>query len=157
MSVHQALPPKLPLFILVDFGDNYTGPNFFPENDARKGWVPIPPQTSEWYTQSDVPGMYDTHSRTMIPLRLCWAWTMWKAQGQTIRNKLCLNLTKKEREHGLTYVAFSRATKFLDIGIFDGISRNRLCNAIRNNKKLKPRLDEENRLRQLCAKTLEKI
>ena len=66
------------------------------------------------------------------PLRLAWAWTIWKAQGQTIRTKIVLVLGKLERECGLSYVAFSRATKLTDIGIDGGVNADRLTTRIKN-------------------------
>ena len=48
----------------------------------------------------------------------------------TIRGKIVVYLGKKEAEHGITYVILSRVRKFLDIGIKDGISKSRLCEAI---------------------------
>ena len=67
----------------------------------------------------------------MLPLRLAWAWTMWKAQGQTFTGKIVMDLSDREREHGLTYVAFSRATKFENIGIEGGLSLARFTTSIR--------------------------
>ena len=45
------------------------------------------------------------------------------------KNKVVVSLTDREKEHGLTYVALSRVTKFSNLGIKDteGISKNRLC------------------------------
>jgi ATP-dependent exoDNAse (exonuclease V) alpha subunit len=62
----------------------------------------------------------------MLPLQLAWAWTFWKAQGQTFRNKIIMNLSNKEKENGLTYTGFSRATKLSNIGIIGAISRQDL-------------------------------
>ena len=39
-----------------------------------------------------------------------------KVQGQTIRSKIVLHLGKEEKEHGLKYTAFSRATRFGNVG-----------------------------------------
>ena len=39
-------------WVLVDFGDAYTGPDFFPDRDDRKGWVPVEPYTSTEWTAS---------------------------------------------------------------------------------------------------------
>lgn len=70
--------PNLPSMIWVDFGDQYTGPSFFEGDDDRQGWVPIHPIEASWSIGED------DHSRKMFPLRLSWAWTIWKAQGQTL-------------------------------------------------------------------------
>eukprot|EP00957_Ditylum_brightwellii_P147685 11246547-Ditylum_brightwellii.AAC.1 len=65
---------------MVDFGSQYNGATFFTGDETRKDWVPVHPITAFWYTQSSTPGQYDEHSHTMFPLRLAWAWTVWKAQ-----------------------------------------------------------------------------
>ena len=93
----------------------------------------------------------------MFPLRLCWAWTIWKAQGQTIRGKVSISLGRGEKEHGLSYVAMSRVTKFSDIGIYDGITANRLCRSIKKHKKMAPRINAEKRFKALFKKTQEFI
>ena len=53
---------------------------------------------------AECPSGREGHTRSMVPLRLSWAWTVWKAQGQTMRGKIVVHLD------GLTYVAMSRAT-----------------------------------------------
>ena len=144
----------LPLFVLVDFGSDYTGPSFFPRDHSRAGWIPVHPIKATWYSPpSTVGGNCEENTRTMLPLRLCWAWTVWKAQGQTIRGKVSLSLGRGEKEHGLTYVAMSRVTRFSDIGLYDGITKNRLCTSIQNHKKMKPRIQAEQRLRLLFERT----
>ncbi len=99
---------------------DYAGPTFFSENESRKQWVPMYPITGE----------DKSLSRTMLPLRLAWAWTIWKAQGQTIRGKVVIKLGKSEREHGLSYVAFSRATRLSNIGIIGWMDGPRLASKI---------------------------
>ena len=88
----------------------------------------------------------------MLPLRLAWAWTIWKAQGQTICSKIILKLGSKEREHGLSYVAFSRATKLSDIGITGGLAQNCLITSVSSQKKLHRRLEEDKRLENFIFK-----
>ena len=90
----------------------------------------------------------------MLPIKLCWAWTIWKAQGQTIRGKVVVSLTSSEKEHGLMYVALSHVTKFSNIGIKDGIDKNRLCTKIRRQAKMTPRIRAESRFHQLEDGTL---
>ena len=75
------LPPALPECVIVDFATSYCGGPFFPEDESKRGWVPIFPETSEWSSLKD--NEMISNSRSMIPLRLCYAWTIWKAQGQT--------------------------------------------------------------------------
>ena len=55
-----------------------------------------------------------------------------------------MDLFEKE-EHGLTYTAFSRATRFSDVGIFDGFEASKFLIKIPMHKKMGPRLAEENR------------
>jgi ATP-dependent exoDNAse (exonuclease V) alpha subunit len=120
-SIPPSKPPCLPKYVWVNFGNSYRGPSFFDEtNRERRGWVPVYPITSSVFKRgTDKKGSTKTIelSRTMLPLRLAWAWTFWKAQGQTFRNKIIMNLSNKEKENGLTYTGFSRATKLSNIGI----------------------------------------
>jgi len=93
--------PSLPHMIWVDFGEQYTGPSFFEDDPSRRGWVPIHPKEASWKIGED------NFSRKMFPLHLSWAWTIWKVQGQTLRGNIAIKLRNREREHGLTYTAFS--------------------------------------------------
>ena len=93
----------------------------------------------------------------MLPLKLCWAWTIWKAQGQTIKGKVVADISSKEREHGLTYTAFSRVTVFSNFGLYSGISHQRLVQKILQHKKMQPRIDEEQRLSRLADLTMRKF
>jgi ATP-dependent exoDNAse (exonuclease V) alpha subunit len=148
--------PSLPRFVIVDFGDQYMGESFFPDNPERRGWVPIKPVTCTWVTRGKANGdQYDEHSRTMLPLVTAWAFTVWKSQGQTFIGKVVLHLTEREREHGLTYVAFSRATRFSNIGLYDGISESRLIAKVRNHSKMGARIQHERVLHQLSLSTRE--
>ena len=92
----------------------------------------------------------------MLPLKLCWAWTVWKAQGMTISNKVVVSLTDREKEHRLTYVALSRVTKFSNLEIKDteGISKNRLYRKIHMHPKIEKHLIEEERLCKMEQQTL---
>ena len=82
----------------------------------------------------------------MVPFCLSYAWTIWKAQGQTINTKMVLNIGQNEKEHGLTYSAFSRARRSSDIGIDGGFPRNCLIEKVMNQKLMKARLVEERRI-----------
>eukprot|EP00978_Attheya_sp_CCMP212_P039734 scaffold209450_cov70-Attheya_sp.AAC.1 len=69
--------------------------------------------TYSWYMYTPCSKQgFEEHSRTMLPLTTVWAFTIWKSQGQTFTVKVVLNVIDHEREHGLTYVAFSHATGF---------------------------------------------
>lgn len=65
-------------------------------------------------------GEYVDMSREMIPLKLAWSWTIWKAQGQTFLGNIIVDLGKEEKEHGLTYVAFSRVRLLRGLGSKEG-------------------------------------
>ena len=89
----------------------------------------------------------------MIPLRLCYAWTIWKCQGQTISSKVVVSLGSKEREHGLTYTAFSRVRRASDIGIINGFPKDCLTVLVRWQAKMSARIKEGKRLLALARKT----
>jgi hypothetical protein len=94
----------------------------------------------------------------MLPLKLAWAWTIWKLQGQTFTGPVVLHLGNKEADHGLTYVAFSRAQVLSKVGIAEGIvMEERLCQKIRDHKKMKPRIRDEKRLDRLAIKTARRL
>ena len=94
----------------------------------------------------------------MIPLRLSYAWTIWKAQGQTIKTKVVIVLGNTEREHGLTYTAFSRVERASDIGIDGGFPSNRLLEKVKKQRLMKERIKEEKRMdRIIIAPTIRKL
>jgi len=62
--------------------------------------------------KSEVVGTY-----TQLPMKLAWALTTHKCQGQTFFNKVHLELETKSFAHGLLYVALSRATKLDNLTI----------------------------------------
>ena len=95
-----------------------------------------------------------TLTRTMVPLKLAWAWTIWKVQGQTVDGKVVVSLGRKEVEHGLSYVVFSRVRRFQDIGIIRGVSGDRLTSQIAKRAKFKKRPVEDARLNLLETQTL---
>ena len=142
--------PLLPKFVWVDFGEKYKGPSFFPNDEMRRGWVPVHPFTAkEWmYTSNST---YQEHTRTMLPLKLAWAWTVWKAQGQTMRGKVIIELGPREPEHGITYMAFSRVTEFLNLGIIGGLTFDCFTSKIKNHAKVAGCKLKEIRLWQLAS------
>jgi hypothetical protein len=52
-----------------------------------------------------------------LPMKLAWAMTCHKVQGQTFFNKVHIELETKSFAHGLLYVALSRATKLENLTI----------------------------------------
>ena len=134
-----------------------TGPRFFSKkSDFSEGCIPIFPKTEYWETVDG--DKKTTHSRTMIPLWLSYAWTIWKAQGQTIKTKVVVVIGNTEKEHGLTYTAFSRVTRASDIGIDGGFPRNRLLEKVKKQRLMKERIKEEKRMdRKIIVPTGRKL
>jgi len=62
--------PALPKFVIIDFGDEYRGSNFFGNDPTCKGWAPIHPITHSVWTPKQNGG-WDEHSHCMIPLQCC--------------------------------------------------------------------------------------
>ena len=71
--------------------------------------------------------------------------------------KVAVSLGKFEKEHGLSYTAFSRVTRFENFRILYRLTRDCLCKAVKGNKKVEHRVKEEARLRELCSITIEKL
>ena len=94
----------------------------------------------------------NTYTRTQLPLRLAWAITIHKSQGITIHGKYCLDIGLKELNNGMTYVAFSRATKFSDIGLIRAFTGSRV-NTINNNRGNQVRIKHEKDLELLSRET----
>ena len=94
-------PPALPIAVIVQFDDTYTGPRFCSDLPKR---VAIIPENNE----SDLHG--SSHERQQLPLKLSWAITIRKSQGLTL-DKAWVDLGKSEKFTRLTYVGFSRVRK----------------------------------------------
>ena len=71
----DAPPPNLPLYVVVKFRGYSGGERSSQERYI--GCVPISPVDTPWQDEG-------TQVRTQLPLRLCWAITMHKSQGQTL-------------------------------------------------------------------------
>jgi ATP-dependent exoDNAse (exonuclease V) alpha subunit len=54
---------------------------------------------------------------TQLPMKLAWAYSAHKVQGQTFHGKVHVELETKSFAHGLLYVALSRATKLENLTI----------------------------------------
>ena len=133
-------PPSLPISVLVEF-EKYAGPAFIADHPK---WVPIPPITFEWTTTRK-------HSRRQLPLRLCYAMTIHKSQGQTLHRAI-IDIGEKERTAGLTFVALSRL-KRLDNAIIQPMTYERLV-SISKSKQMATRIKEEQYLQHLHDATL---
>ena len=103
--------PCVPEYVWVDFGEDYSGETFFPDDPSRRGWVPVYPLTVRFWS-----GATAQTTRTMLPIKLAWGWTIHKSQGQTFIGKFVINLGNKEIAPGLTYVAISRVKSLANIG-----------------------------------------
>ena len=89
-------------FFIVDFDNNYSGPPLIGNDQDRKGWVPFSTDNYEWKTSSvDSQYVTETSTPTMIPIRLCYSWKIWKAQGKTITSKIIFYPGHTKRERGL--------------------------------------------------------
>ena len=87
--------------------------------ERYRGCVLISPVDTSWQDGG-------TQVRTQLPLRLCWAITMHKSQGQTL-DKAVVDLGPKEACTGLTFVCLSRAKRFVDL-IVEPMSFDRIGN-----------------------------
>ena len=128
-------PPSLPVAVLVRFPD-YVGPTF---ND-QPHCVPIPPATAEWFPGDGL------QSRQQLPLRLAFALTIHKSQGQTL-SRAVIDLGKSERAAGCTFVAISRMRSLQDC-LIQLMTFDRLL-SISRSRRFQERLSEEDRLHTL--------
>ena len=88
-------------------------------------------------------------SRTQFPIRLAYALTIHKAQGQTLKRII---VGKKEATLGLTFVALSRVKNVNDF-LIHPFPLDRLTR-IKNSSLLEGRVKEENRLNNIVKNTL---
>ena len=136
-------PPNLPVAVLVHF-HRYSGPAFL---DTCPKCIPVPPRVFEWMADGK-------HlSRQQVPLRLRYAMTIHKSQGQTL-TKAVVDLGKGERVAGCTFVATSRVRSIHDI-VFEPMTFDRL-KAIGRSKGMQKRLEAEERLKVLAEKTVQR-
>ena len=135
----------LPHTLFIEF-DNYSGPYFFPENDLRHKWIPI--NTLTIYNSS-ING-----SRTQMPIKLAYALTIHKSQGQTLE-KVVVDLGKSEKSLGLAFVALSRVKNHKDF-LIQPFPLERLTK-IKKSSSLEPRINEETRIEKIVQKTLEEF
>ena len=137
--------PSPPCYVVVRF-DRYTGPNWS-SGERYRGCVPFSPVQSAW-SSCGANGEGNTITRTQLPLKLCWALTMHKSQGQTL-DKAAIDLGNRETCTGLTFVCLSRANRIDDVLVtampLDRIDR------LGQSPVLQARRVEEVRLRRLMV------
>ncbi|KAK3932312.1 LOW QUALITY PROTEIN: ATP-dependent DNA helicase [Frankliniella fusca] len=108
-------PPLLPLCILVKF-ETVT------LSDLNIQYVPIIPVVSTWYRTGVL------CSRSQLPVSLCWACTIHKAQGLTL-SSMVLDVGASEFALGLFYVALSRVPDKNSLCLVMSLSLDRLNSA----------------------------
>ena len=129
--------PCLPITALVLFS-HYTGTAFLPTNPKT---VPIPPHLIEW--ESDGQRL----SRQQLPLRLRYAMTIHKSQGQTLP-QFVVDLCTAEKAAGISFVAISSVRSLQNL-VLQPMSPQ-ILQAIGKSKQLQERLREEERLKNLA-------
>ena len=132
----------MPIAIFVEF-ENYAGPKFFDPSSPKSNWIPINPLSI--YSKN-------IGTRTQYPLRLAYAFTIHKSQGQTL-DKVVIDLGKKEISLGLTFVALSRVRNYKDF-VIKPLTLERL-KKIKLSSSLAPRLAEECRIQKITENTFE--
>ena len=137
----DAPPPNLPLYVVVKFR-GYSGGEWSSQ-ERYIGCVPISPVDT---TRQDE----GTQVRTQLPLRLCWAITMHKSQGQ-ILDKAVIDLGPKEACTGLTFACLSRAKRLVDLMV-EPMCFDRIGN-LGNSWTMKAMLQDEVRLVELAQST----
>jgi hypothetical protein len=131
-------PDSLPSALLIEFID-YIGPKFFSNESLRKNWIPISPFSA--YSQ------VLNSTRKQVPIRLAYAMTIHKSQGQTL-DMAVIDLGSKETQLGLTYVALSRLRHINNL-LIQPFTFERL-EKIKKSESLPPRIHEEKRLKLLA-------
>ena len=125
----------MPETIIVHF-KQYIGPQFFNDQE-RHNWIPINPKS--------VYSKYCNSTRTQFPLRLTYALTTHKVQGDTLEAGV-IDLGNSEKNLGSTFVQLSRFKKLSQFLIkpfpFERLTR------IKGHKALAPRIEEEKKLQQ---------
>jgi hypothetical protein len=125
------------IIIIVD----YNGPQFFQEAN-RHNWIPFSPKSQFDKTSKS--------TRVQYPLRLAYALTTHKTQGETL-HKGIVDIGKNEKNLGSTFVQLSRFKKLTDF-LIRPFPFSRL-QKIGDSKCLAPRMKEEKRLNELFILT----
>lgn len=137
-TVHGKLPAIIWLSVL---NNSYVGESFFPNYTSLSDWIPLHPTQSRHIGYKD--GVRVVSTRTMFPIKLCYSWTAWKSQVQTITGKVVCHLGDQEKEDGLAYVIFSRVRRLDPMGIDGGLTLERLTSKINKRKTFRCRVKFE--------------
>ena len=129
-------PPELPLYVIVKL-DKYNGPSCCAEPNC----VPIEPFTANWKN-----GLYNMRQ---LPLMLCYALTIHKSQGMTIKRAVIH--VGKSAKYATAFVGLSRL-KSLSTALVVPRSYERYTK-VYSSETFKERLREDKRLDSLCNRT----
>jgi ATP-dependent DNA helicase PIF1 len=133
--------PEQPDILIIKL-DRYSGPQAFSQ-PHRRNWVPFDAE-SAFNPRSN-------STRKQFPIRLSYAITVHKAQGETL-SKGVIDFGVSEKSLGSSYVQLTRFKKFSQFCILP-FSFDRITKVIKNSLSLKPRMIEEDRLDKLSLKT----
>lgn len=131
----------LPETIIIHF-PKYDGPQFF-HAENKHNWIPI--NAKNMYSKRT------NSSRTQYPLRLAYAITTHKVQGETLLSGV-VNLGESEKSLGQTFVQIFRFKKLSQF-LIQPFAFDRLLK-IAKSESLAPRLKEEKNLKTLFDKTV---
>ncbi|KAK3907153.1 ATP-dependent DNA helicase [Frankliniella fusca] len=112
-------PPSIPMCVLVQFES-------VDLHDLQINYVPITPICNTWYRSGVL------CSRIQLPIALCWACTIHKSQGLTLKF-MVLDAGKSEFALGLLYVALSRVPDKESLCLVLALTLDRL-NSVRKSK-----------------------
>jgi ATP-dependent exoDNAse (exonuclease V) alpha subunit len=137
-------PPDLPLAVIVQANEYYTGPSLLANVPRLIAITPL--QLSFMYRSK-------LRWRQHLPLMLSWARTIHKSQGMTLDSAV-VDLGASENAAGLTFVALSRVKTLSDLLLIP-FSEERF-KKIGKNVNLSKRMQEERRLQTLELTTRHK-
>ena len=148
---------RAPLCVFVEFDevelgrDAATGQrrSFFPNDDEKRGWVPIYRNKMDSSSEEGV-------SREQFPLTLAWALTHWKAQGMTLnRVRICLG-KKIAAVPGIGYVAVTRVRHPSHLVFDHDLPAWEVFQAARSKADFRARMRYDLRLAARFSRTLRK-
>ena len=130
---------------IIIYIKQYNGPQFFTDEN-RHNWIPFSAKSQFDKTSKS--------TRLQYPLRLAYALTTHKTQGDTLEKGI-VDLGKCEKNLGSTFVQLSRFKKLTDF-LIKPFPFSRL-QKIADSKCLAPRMNEEKRLNELFILTKNKF